>query len=117
MKRLPLFLAAVLVLSSLCGARILAQTASGEIRFEGRISEIRTHEEPRGIQLQTPDPIPLAGDAAILDEQGQALSLSALSDRVFDARDQIRVRITLDDQKEIKSLTVLGLNEIGRAHV
>ena len=110
MRRLSLLLLAV-VLCGLWMTQAHAQTTSDEIRFQGRIAEVR-QDLPRGIQLQTPDPIPLAANAAIVDEQNQPLALSALTDRVYNAQDQVRVRVTLNDQKQIVRLAVMGLSVV-----
>ena len=105
MKAFRLLLSATLVFIS--AQSLLAQTDPGEVRFEGQVTEIFP-DEPRGFRLAEPDPVPLASDVTLQDEAGQPLDLSALSVRVLDARDQIRVRIRLNDQEQITHLTVVG---------
>lgn len=85
----------------------MVQGASDDVLFEARVSEIQGRE---GFQTQPPDPIFLTNDATILDEASQPLSLNELSDRVFNARDQIRVQVWLNEEGQINKLVVLGQN-------
>ncbi len=106
MKRLLPFLLAVVVLPLLQAVQIHAQT----LTVKGRVTEVRFFDDPRGFTLDDPDPIPLTDNATLLDEEGRSLSLNSLDDRVFDNRDQVLVRVAFNDDGEIDSLAVVGVN-------
>ena len=106
MKRFVPLMVAFAVLLSLGISELYAQNT----KIEGRVSQVESFGDPRGFRLAAPDPIPLADDVTLVDEAGAALTLSALSDRVFDNRDRIRVRVSLSAQEEIEKVTVLGVD-------
>ena len=106
MKRLVPLMVAFAVLLSLGISEVYAQNTT----IEGRVDQVESFGDPRGFRLEAPDPIPLTDNVTIVDESAAALTVSALSDRVFENRDRIRVRVTLSDDNEIEKVTVLGLD-------
>lgn len=81
-----------------------------EVRIEGRISEVRSFGDSEGFFLKNPDPILLADDVVIEDQDGSSLSVAALSDLVFNNKDRVGIVATIRDDEHIEQIAVLGID-------
>tara|TARA_Y100000588_G_scaffold359925_1_gene419319 strand:- start:1552 stop:1875 length:324 start_codon:yes stop_codon:yes gene_type:complete len=81
-----------------------------EVRIEGRISEVRSFGGSEGFFLKNPDPVLLADDVVIEDQDGSSLSVAALSDLVFNNKDRVGIVATIRDDEHIEQIAVLGID-------